>query len=472
MRQYKNTNNLIKIFVVFGDFLLLNALLYLFVLLKHYSYCLTDCFAGHLRILFLTANFALAIGEFLFSTIIHERRITYDEILIRVLKLASIQILVMYMALKFSTFSAPVFGFIIIWSLCFPFLLLTSRLIERFFIKRFRSMGKNTHYVLLIGEDPSLVMLYKSLINDASTGYKVLGYYADNEIKDKHEELKHLGTIKELNEKINEGGKIDGADDIFCSLSHTENDEISFIMSYCDHNVVHFFYVPKMVGNFNLNLKLEHLGDIPLFTNYEEPLLTLSNRFIKRVFDIMFSSFILLCLIPFFPIIAIIIKVQSPGPLFFKQDRTGLNGKNFKLYKFRSMHVNSEADKMQATKCDPRKFKFGGFMRKTNIDELPQFLNVLHGDMSVVGPRPHMLYHTKIYSDLIDKYMVRHFAKPGITGWAQVNGWRGETNELWQMEERVKHDIWYIENWSILLDFRIIYRTIRNIITHNDKKAY
>ena len=186
----------------------------------------------------------------------------------------------------------------------------------------------------------------------------------------------------------------------------------------------------------------------------------------------MFSFFILLCLIPFFPIIAIIIKVQSPGPLFFKQDRTGLNGKNFKLYKFRSMHVNSEADKMQATKCDPRKFKFGGFMRKTNIDELPQFLNVLRGDMSVVGPRPHMLYHTKIYSDLIDKYMVRHFAKPGITGWAQVNGWRGETNELWQMEERVKHDIWYIENWSILLDFRIIYRTIRNIITHNDKKAY
>lgn len=193
--------------------------------------------------------------------------------------------------------------------------------------------------------------------------------------------------------------------------------------------------------------------------------------FIKRIFDVVFSSIVCLVLLPFIPIIAIIIKLQSPGPIFFSQERTGFNGKTFKCIKFRSMHVNNGSDTVQATKNDPRKFPFGNFMRKSNVDELPQFFNVLRGDMSIVGPRPHMLYHTKIYSDLIDKYMVRHFSKPGITGYAQVTGFRGETKELWQMEERVKRDIWYIENWSFWLDIKIIFQTAVSIIK-KDKNAY
>jgi putative colanic acid biosynthesis UDP-glucose lipid carrier transferase len=141
------------------------------------------------------------------------------------------------------------------------------------------------------------------------------------------------------------------------------------------------------------------------------------------------------------------------------------------MMKFRSMHISSDADKKQATKNDPRKFSFGDFMRKTNIDEFPQFINVLLGDMSIVGPRPHMIYHTTTYSQLIDKYMVRHFCKPGITGWAQVTGCRGETKEVWQMEERIKRDIWYIENWTPWLDIRIIILTAKSIIIP-DKHAY
>ena len=172
-----------------------------------------------------------------------------------------------------------------------------------------------------------------------------------------------------------------------------------------------------------------------------------------------------------FPIVALIIKRQSPGPIFFKQLRTGMNGKDFMCYKFRSMAVNSDSDTVQAVKDDPRKFPFGSFMRKYNIDELPQFLNVLKGDMSIVGPRPHMLYHTEVYSRLIQKYMVRHFVKPGITGWAQVSGFRGETHELWQMEERVKRDIWYIEHWTPWLDFRIIWMTLKSFVVH-DEQAY
>ena len=176
-----------------------------------------------------------------------------------------------------------------------------------------------------------------------------------------------------------------------------------------------------------------------------------------------------------FPIIYIIvgciIKITSPGPIFFKQKRNGINGEEFWCYKFRSMKVNLDADKIQATKNDPRKTKFGNFMRKTNIDELPQLINVFLGDMSLVGPRPHMVKHTEEYSQLIDTYMVRHFVKPGITGWAQVTGYRGETKELHQMEGRVKADIWYMEHWSFILDLNIIYKTFANAI-HGEKNAY
>ena len=204
---------------------------------------------------------------------------------------------------------------------------------------------------------------------------------------------------------------------------------------------------------------------------HEIPMENPLNKVIKRVFDIILSTAVLLCLLPFWPVVALVIVMQSPGPIFFRQERTGRNGKNFVCYKFRSMHVNEDADRVQATEKDPRKFPFGNAMRKYNIDELPQFWNVLKGDMSVVGPRPHMLYHTELYKRLIGKYMVRHFVKPGITGWAQVTGFRGETKELWQMEERVKRDIWYIEHWSIWLDLRIVWMTVKATVFH-DRQAY
>lgn len=242
-------------------------------------------------------------------------------------------------------------------------------------------------------------------------------------------------------------------------------------MRFCDKRAKHFYYVPRMFGPYRLHLTPEVIGDIQIFTNHKEPLTKLSNRFIKRTFDIVVSSIVCICLLPIIPIVAICIKTQSPGPIFFKQKRTGINGVTFEMIKFRSMHVNKDADKEQATKNDPRKFAFGNFMRKTNIDELPQFFNVLLGDMSIVGPRPHMLLHTEMYSKLIDKYMVRHFCRPGITGYAQVTGYRGETKELWQMKERVKRDIWYIENWSILLDLYIIAKTAISIFVP-DKNAY
>ena len=232
-----------------------------------------------------------------------------------------------------------------------------------------------------------------------------------------------------------------------------------------------FYYLPPSSERLGIRFKRELLDDIELYSNHAMPLEGFINKSVKRAFDIVFSTVCLAACLPILPIVAVIIKVQSPGPIFFRQKRTGINGKSFMCYKFRSMHVNSDADTMQATKHDKRKFPFGSLMRKYNIDELPQFWNVLIGNMSVVGPRPHMELHTKTYSELIPKYLVRHFVKPGITGWSQVTGFRGETKELWQMEERVKRDIWYIENWTIWIDIRIMWMTLKSLFVH-DKMAY
>ena len=260
-------------------------------------------------------------------------------------------------------------------------------------------------------------------------------------------------------------------DEIYVSVSRTERETVRRISRFCDRHVVRFYFVPVSVESLGIDLKREMLDDIEVYTTYENPLANPVNKLIKRTFDIVMSVVALLVTLPFLPIIWIIIKIQSPGPLLFKQERTGVDGKSFNMLKFRSMHVNADADRLQATKDDPRKYPFGNFMRKANVDELPQFLNVLKGDMSIVGPRPHMLAHTQQYSELIDKYMVRHFVKPGVTGWAQVTGFRGETKELWQMEGRVKRDIWYIEHWSIWLDIRIMWMTVKSMVVH-DKNAY
>ena len=193
--------------------------------------------------------------------------------------------------------------------------------------------------------------------------------------------------------------------------------------------------------------------------------------FYKRCFDIVFSLVACVAIALFIPIIALIIKLQSRGPIFFVQDRTGKYGRTFRCLKFRTMRTNGECNIRQCTKHDPRVFPFGRFLRRTNLDELPQFFNVLMGDMSIVGPRPHMLYHTDYYSKLIPHYMNRHFVRPGITGWAQVTGFRGETRELWQMEGRVRRDMWYINHWSLWLDLRIMVMTVKTIFVR-DEMAY
>ena len=477
MRNNNQTNQFIQWLVTVGDFMLLNAI----ILLATNNYWRVDTWPEKsLQIFILVNNVALVLSELRFSTIIHLRLIGAGDVVQRIVGLSALQTIFAYALLKIFDYYLPIGWLLLGIGTLFFILLIFKRITERWFIRLYREAGRNSRAVTLVGSDSELLEIYQKLANDSTLGYKILGYYGDEWTDDNVQQnfdkeqlagLKRLGSYEDFLNSLNNPDDLVLGDELYLCVSRKERHIIRKISKMCDHKVVRFFYVPVSVETIGLNLKRELLDDMEVYTTYENPLQNSVNRVIKRLFDICFSIIFLIPTALIFPFVFVIIKIQSPGPLFFRQKRTGLDGKDFEMLKFRSMHVNKDADKIQATKNDPRKYPFGNFMRKSNIDELPQFLNVLKGDMSIVGPRPHMLLHTEMYSELIDKYMVRHFVKPGLTGWAQVTGFRGETKELWQMEGRVKRDIWYMEHWSIWLDIRIIWMTVKTIFVH-DKNAY
>lgn len=473
IHNYSGGNLYVRVAVLLSDFLLLNLILF-------FAFYVTDCdippyFDRATKVTVLVMNVAMIVAQYFFHTIIDRRFLKPYAVVFNVLKLTSVQAFLSGFTLRLLSDGGGVFRFMVIFFFVEFFVLLFIRLVELEGLKSLRRNGRNSRSVLFVGSDPALEMLYKKFMDIPSVGYRVKGYFADEHMKNEPEGLQWLGDISMLNKVMDEWNSDvlyePGIDELFCSLSHDEEAEIKSIVHTCDRKVIHFFYVPRAFADYELRLKPLRVGDYVYYSTRQEPLLSPTNRFIKRLFDVCFSAVVCLFLIPITLIVGLIIKLQSPGPIFFRQARTGIDGKTFYLYKFRSMHVNSDADIEQATKDDPRKFPFGNFMRKYNIDELPQFFNVLKGDMSIVGPRPHMLYHTELYAKIIDKYMVRLFCKPGMTGWAQVTGFRGETKELWQMEGRVKRDIWYVEHWSMWLDVKIILMTIKSIIIP-DKHAY
>ena len=444
--------------VVISDFVLLNAILLCGMRSDEWG-----VITGGMRQMFVLSNIALLISEWWFHAEIHERFSSAGEVVKKVVQLTAVQALLAYALMRHVLYWMKAGELVLMVGTIFFVLLLVSRYLERNIIKRMRRMGMNTRTVTLVGDDRELQNIQEDLINDPTMGYRICGRYSGV----KSEKL----SIDDLIEAIKQGCAPALGDEMYVCLSRKEKDTIRLLSRECDKQVTKFYFVPISVESVGLNLKREYINDIEVFTTHESPLDNQLNRLVKRAFDVAFATGALMITALILPVVWVVIKIQSPGPLFFKQERTGLNGKNFRMIKFRSMHVNKDADKLQATKDDPRKFSFGNFMRKTNIDELPQFWNVLMGSMSVVGPRPHMLAHTEMYSKLIDQYMVRHFMKPGVTGWAQVTGYRGETKELWQMEGRVKRDIWYMEHWTIWLDIRIIWLTIKTIFVH-DKNAY
>lgn len=302
--------------------------------------------------------------------------------------------------------------------------------------------------------------------NNLTLGYVIKGYFSDSRTN-YPDQLPYLGTPNQVTAYLSKNY----VEQVYCDLSLGDDTLVSNIINYCENHLIRFYGVPILKGNIS-KVTFKIIGDLVLISLHKEPLLHLGNIILKRFFDFLFSLLFIVTLFPIiYIVIGIIIKLTSPGPILFKQKRTGQYGKEFWCYKFRSMNVNEQADTLQARFRDPRITKFGRFLRESSLDELPQFINVLRGEMSIVGPRPHMIKHTIEYGELINKYMVRHYVKPGITGWAQVTGFRGETKTLSDMEGRIRQDIWYIEHWSFALDMYIIILTIYNGFK-GDKKAY
>jgi len=296
----------------------------------------------------------------------------------------------------------------------------------------------------MIKENPILNMRYVGTLSDHGKGKSILGTCAAFEEVVKNKDI-HVVFVA-----------LDSNDNLVESFNNKED-----LLSLCNRLGVRLLYVPINERMESGNYNEDNLDGLVVINPQRYPLDLSENQIKKRLFDLIFSTLVLLFIMSWlYPIIGILIKLSSKGPVLFTQQRTGINKNVFNCYKFRSMRPNEEADKKQATGNDPRITRIGKFLRKTNLDEFPQFINVFKGEMSVVGPRPHMLAHTEKYSALIDEYLVRHYVKPGITGWAQVNGYRGETDELWKMEKRVEYDKEYLVNWSFEKDLVIVWKTV------------
>ena len=326
-------------------------------------------------------------------------------------------------------------------------------------LKRYREVfNGNYRKVVIIGDNKQARALKEFFITSPGFGYKYVNTFNLNEAI----------SLEECFSEIIENG----IDEVYCSISSLTDRELYKVIGFCDNNLKTLKFIPDTKNVLFRNFKYEYYNYTPILSLRNIPLEKPVYKIIKRIFDILFSSLVIIFILSWLtPIVAVLIKIESKGPVFFKQYRNGINNNQFYCFKFRSMMPNKNANLNQATKGDMRVTKVGRFIRKTSIDELPQFFNVFFGDMSVVGPRPHMLSHTNMYAKSIDKFMVRHFVKPGITGLAQVSGFRGEIETKKDIINRVKYDIFYIENWSILVDVKIVFLTVYNAVK-GEEKAY
>ena len=337
------------------------------------------------------------------------------------------------------------------------FVIATTKFLYFFLLKIYRSSGKNFRTVIVIGDNKSAKDIV-SIFNDKQyLGYRFRGYFSDNNKLFKY----RLGSV-------NDGlifSRENNIDEIYCEANSVSSLQLKEIINFSDENKIQVRLIPENKVIYSKNFTKEYFGTIPILKPKKLPFEMFETHLIKRCFDIIFSILIFILLLSWlFPILWVVVKIDSRGPFFFKQKRDGINGEQFYCYKIRSMRVNSISDQTSTVKNDFRITKIGYFLRKTSLDELPQFFNVLRGEMSVVGPRPHINIQTKNYISNIDNYLTRNSVKPGITGLAQVSGYRGEVKKKSDIVNRVRLDIFYIENWSFLLDLKIVLLTIFNMI--------
>ncbi|PKV62735.1 undecaprenyl-phosphate glucose phosphotransferase [Pontibacter ramchanderi] len=394
------------------------------------------------------------LGTYQFYRIVHFKNVAVSVLKVMLLYLLLIEALSNVIELEAVTRDFLLYHYAIL-AVC----VVLYRIIVLASLRYFRKKGYNKRYVIIVGMGKAGKELRKYFNTHPEYGYHFIGYFDDNTVNDPDK----LGTIDEL-ENYLEHNYID---DIYCSSFELNRNQVIRIMNYADDHLIRMKFLPEPSALPQNKLKIDFYDMLPVLVSRSIPLDDIVNKAIKRAFDIAFSSIVIVFFLSWFiPIIAILIKIDSRGPVFYGQERSGINYKTFRCWKFRSMYVNSESQ--LAKRGDSRITRMGAFIRKTSLDELPQFFNVFMGHMSIVGPRPHPLFVNEEYAMVAEKYMVRHFIKPGITGLSQVRGYRGDTSSDYQIRGRVKLDIFYLENWSFFLDLKIVFYTVYNMLRGED----
>jgi putative colanic acid biosynthesis UDP-glucose lipid carrier transferase len=333
-----------------------------------------------------------------------------------------------------------------------------------FLLQKYRSEGNSYRNIVYFGNPSSSKKLEVLFHSKNKWGYRYFGFFSNNSVDSK----KYLGHTKNGFKYIEQNE----IDEIYCDSSEVNFDQLIKITKYAEEKKLQLRLLPKNKAIYSKDFILEYFGTTPILKPKPLPFEKIETHLSKRVFDIIISTFVCLFILSWLlPLLWVVISIDSKGPLFFKQKREGINGSQFLCYKLRSMKINNDADNVSASKYDARITKVGVFLRKTSLDEFPQFFNVFLGDMSIVGPRPHMNAHTKKYTNEVENYSLRHSVKPGITGLAQVSGYRGEVVKDSDIKNRVRLDIFYIENWSFFLDIKIIAKTFFNVFI-KEEKAY
>lgn len=422
--------------------------------------------AQNYTILFIVSNVVWLASAYITGLYINDQIFNYERFIKRTIQAFAVFLITMLTFLFLYNFNYSRL-FVSLNFICLGAALFATRVLFIWGGDYFRKKGRYNKKVIVLGYND----LSKQLVNHFAIHNKTVtveGYFEDYENVNELTFFPVLGMRKECVSYAIDNDVME----IYSTISPEKHSYVYEMAQAAERNMIRFKFVPDFRMFVNRNIHVDIVDSIPILSLRSEPLEDIAASTKKRFFDIVFSLVVIATVLWWLiPLLAILIKLNSPGPIFFVQFRSGKNNKSFKCIKFRTLRVNKDSDLKQVTRDDNRITNLGRFLRKSSLDELPQFINVLLGDMSVVGPRPHMLKHTEDYSRLLNEYMIRHYVKPGVTGWAQVNGFRGEIKDQEHLRKRVEYDIWYLENWSLWLDLRIIFLTVY-VTIKGDKNAF
>ncbi|HMU71243.1 MAG TPA: undecaprenyl-phosphate glucose phosphotransferase [Ferruginibacter sp.] len=451
----------LQITLILLDLLVLNSIFFVCQIIFQ-THLLTNIANAYFNF-WVVSNIFWIIPSFILRTYAGKIIITFEYFTRRTIQVYSFWILLLlfYLFFSFEVNISRLFIFTIIISFG------VGLLINRFLYLGIRNYYKKSDHifkkVLILGYNDTAKKLTRYFEEDG-INTQIIGFVED---EGNVHELTHYPVLSGIGNTL-QIAKDNDINEIFSTITPEQNKSIYDLMFQSEKECIRFKIVPNLSVFITRDVHIEYFGDLPILSLRSEPLDDVGNRIKKRALDLVVSSLVIIFILSWMiPILGLLILLESRGPIFFGQLRTGKDKKTFRCLKFRSMRANKDADLKQATRNDSRVTRIGKFIRKTSLDEFPQFLNVFKGEMSLVGPRPHMLKHTDDYSQVVDDYMVRQFLKPGITGWAQINGYRGEITNPEQIRMRVNKDLWYLENWSLWLDIKIMFLTVYHVLRGN-----